>query len=102
MADDKWAEYFGGGRHWRIGTEYTGMAEVTGIPVTFAKGHFEIGTDPRGRPGVFASLVSGNWGRRGIVLVEVGPDGHDIRPQVTAAFGDGAVKRARREYKAIW
>lgn len=90
---DKWAEYFGT-RKWRVATEVTGSAEVDGIEVRYDRGQCTV--EP---PGAFRSPVSGNPGRAGVLLQEVGPAG-DIEGSLEL-FGKSAVDRARKEFRAI-
>lgn len=93
--DGKWDEYFGGGRHWRLATEYTGTSPGG---VEFRKGRFEL---PVGK--VYESPLSANRGRRGVLLQEVNAQGKDIPGEGhLEVFGDGAYKRARDEFKVIW
>jgi hypothetical protein len=103
----KWEELFGGGRKWRVAEELTGSVRVDGkyadgerkrgIAVTFARGEFEV---PVGA--AFASVLSTNLGRRGVVLQETSPDGSADIPGSVIAVGNGSVDKARREYSAVW
>jgi hypothetical protein len=90
-----WEELFRN-RSWRVAEELTGEIEDQGIKVTFKRGTFIIDA-----PGAFASPVSTNRGRAGIVLQEMtAMDGQDI-PGSRMAFGVKAVERARKEFNAV-
>jgi hypothetical protein len=91
---DLWEEYFGNGRHWRVAEEYTGKAPKAGVE--FRRGKFELPVTK-----VYRSPLSANVGRRGVLLQEVDSAGKDIAGNLEV-FGEGAFKRARDEYKAIW
>lgn len=92
--DDRWAEYFAA-RKWRVAEEVSGNTRVNGVKVYFAKGRFTVEA-----PGAFRSPVSGNPGRIGVLLQEVGEDGADIADSLVP-FGKPAVERARKEFNAI-
>lgn len=93
--DGRWEEYFGGGRRWRVAAEYTGTSPGG---VVFRRGRFELPPNQ-----AYESPLSANRGRRGVLLQEVDAEGHDIAGRGhLAVFGEGALKRARNEFKAIW
>lgn len=93
-------EWFSG-RRWRVVTEADGDGFVSlengggHVPVRFDKGRFAV--EP---PGAFRSPLSGNPGRRGVLLQEVDAGGRDI-PGSRFAFGEAAVSQARKDYHAI-
>ncbi len=65
------------------------------LAVEFTHGHFTV--EP---PGAFRSPLSGNPGRKGVLLQEVDAEGKDI-PGSRYPFGEPAVEKARGHYGAI-
>lgn len=96
----KWEKYFKD-RHWREAEEYTGTVDTGSfhkrkpVRVVFDHGKFRV------ENGVFRSPLSANLGAHGVLLQEVDRFGNDI-PGSLAAFGELAVRQARREWQAIW
>lgn len=105
MPPSRMAEYFKD-RRWRIRTEANGPASVEQEPVDgeddlppiavkFRHGWFTVEA-----PGAFRSPLSGNPGRKGVLLQEVDADGNDI-PGSLYPFGVPVLKAAREEFHAI-
>lgn len=100
MPPSKMAEWFKD-RRWRVvdvsglGNVPRGDGEGADILVRFDHGTFTV--EP---PGVFRSPLSGNPGRKGVLLQEVDAEGADI-PGAQLPFGEPIVVKARREFGAI-
>lgn len=100
MPPSKMDEWFKD-RRWRVLTEATGQGFVPPgevgehLSVTMEQGHFVVES-----PGAFKSPLSGNPGRRGIVLQEIDAEDKDIDGS-RYPFGEPAVKAARETYGAV-
>lgn len=90
---EKFASWFEG-RRWRVMDELTGTVTVEGIAVAYDKGAFEID-----QPGGYVTPL-GNHGRRGYLVIETGPDGHDL-PVHAEAFGEATLRRASATYGLV-
>jgi len=98
-----WEELFGLGQKWRVAEELTGdMLAPAGpgepdVLVRFDRGWFSMQA-----PGAYRSPLSTNLGRRGVVLVRTDASGSVDCPGTRIAIGVHALRRARRDYSAIW
>lgn len=96
----QWEALFGGGRKWRVAEEVSGEIAAPGRPdiaVTFDRGRFTIAA-----PGAFRSPLSTNLGRRGVLLQETNPTGEVDIPGSRIPVGEPALRRASKEYEAVW
>jgi hypothetical protein len=98
-----WEELFGSGRKWRVAEELSGDELAPAGPgepevlVRFDRGWFSMEA-----PGAYRSPLSTNLGRRGVVLVETDDSGSSDFPRSRIAIGVHALRRARRDFAAIW
>jgi hypothetical protein len=92
---DEWFQ----ARWWRVvdanGTAHLLQEDGDLVKAEFIHGHFTIES-----PGAFKSPLSGNPGRKGVLLQEVDAEGKDI-PGSRYPFGEPAVEKARGHYGAI-
>lgn len=99
----QWEALFGGDRKWRIAEEVSGEVTVPAvkgqqeIAVKFDRGRFTITA-----PGAFRSPLSTNLGRRGVLLQETNPTGDVDIPGSRMPVGDPALRRASKEFEAVW
>lgn len=99
----QWAALFGEGRKWRVAEEVSGEVVIPApkgqpeIAVKFDRGRFTITA-----PGAFRSPLSTNLGRRGVLLQETSLTGETDVPGSRMPVGEPALRRASKEFGAVW